>query len=249
MYREKFISYLQTFTYEGKLQQVIDYLLKNTNASYTRAQLTLAWCDECDGDIEKALPLALAVECIHVSSLIQDDLPCMDNSAERRGKMSVHLLFGEDSALLASDVLINLAYQIILQSDLDNINKLECMHLLSNLFLNLCEGQYLDLQQSNYSLNDYLMMVKLKTSSLIQLACAFGVIAANKTEAYLNKALLYGEIIGLIYQIQDDIKDDDGIMQLTSRDKVNTVYSNAKALLPENYTNQFLMRLKEKLLC
>ena len=92
-------------------------------------------------------------------------------------------------------------------------------------------------------------MVTLKTSSLIQLACAFGVIAADKIEAYLNKALLYGEIIGLIYQIQDDIKDNDGIMQLTSRNKVNTIYSNAKALLPKNYTNQFLMSLKEKLLC
>jgi geranylgeranyl pyrophosphate synthase len=74
----------------------------------------LAWCDKYNGDIEDALPLALAIECIHTSSLIQDDLPCMDNSVERRGLPSMHIHFNESTAILTSDILINAAYYYII---------------------------------------------------------------------------------------------------------------------------------------
>lgn len=246
MYREIFISYLRTFNYLGHLKAAVEYLLKNPNASYTRAQLTLAWCDECGGNIEDALPLAFAVECLHVSSLIQDDLPCMDNSDYRRKKLSTHLVFDESSALLASDILINCAYQAIIKSDLSNDNKQKSLLLLSHLFIDLCEGQYLDLHQQSYNTAEYMSMIKMKTSSLIQMACGFGAIAANQAENRLNESMIFGELIGIMYQINDDMNDNENTLP---KEEKQNIHLYVQKMLSKEYNNEFLKLLKEKIIC
>ena len=82
-----------------------------------RPMLALAFCELCGGTEEQALPFACAVEMIHTYSLIHDDLPCMDNDTMRRGKPSNHVVFGEDTALLAGDGLLTMAFEAILQPD------------------------------------------------------------------------------------------------------------------------------------
>lgn len=248
MYREKFVQYLHNFSYSNSMKEPIEYLLKNEQASYTRAALTLAWCEECGGSIEKALPLALAVESLHTSSLIQDDLPCMDNAQERRNAIATHLKFDESTAILTSDILINLAYTQIIMSDLTNDTKCKAIEILTTLFFELCEGQYKDLHHQEFSVYDYLNVNRMKTGSLIKLACAFGAIAAEGTETQIQNAIHFGELIGLGYQIKDDLKDNDGILNIIDSDAAIKIIHNANVILP-HYKNKYLEQVRSHVLC
>src|SRR5207342_2640946 len=78
-----------------------------------RPVLTLAAAEACGGNVERALPAACAVECIHTYSLIHDDLPCMDDDDLRRGRPTNHKVFGEGVAVLAGDALLTIAFEIL----------------------------------------------------------------------------------------------------------------------------------------
>jgi geranylgeranyl diphosphate synthase type II len=81
-----------------------------------RPVLTLAAAEACGGKLERALPAACAVECIHTYSLIHDDLPCMDDDDLRRGRPTNHKVFGEGVAVLAGDALVTVAFEILAQA-------------------------------------------------------------------------------------------------------------------------------------
>src|SRR5438309_4135773 len=82
-----------------------------------RPILCLAAAEACGGDIERAMPMACAVECIHTYSLIHDDLPCMDNDDLRRGRPTCHKVFGEGIAVLAGDALLTIAFEILSKAE------------------------------------------------------------------------------------------------------------------------------------
>ena len=89
-----------------------------------RPMLTLAFCELCGGKAEDAVPFACAIEMIHAYSLIHDDLPCMDNANMRRGKLSNHMVFSEDIALLAGDGLLTLAFETALSPEAEELTGL-----------------------------------------------------------------------------------------------------------------------------
>lgn len=176
-----------------------------------RPVLTLEFCRQSGGDIEKALPMACGLEMLHTYSLIHDDLPCMDNDDLRRGKPTNHVVYGECTAVLAGDALQAAAFDSILSAELDAASIVAATKELALAAgtEGICGGQILDMEGEGKSLsiNQVNIIHSLKTASMIKAACKIGVIAGGGTEAQLKAAEEYAECIGLAFQIRDDILD------------------------------------------
>ena len=135
---------------------------------------------------KKLINICAAVECIHSYSLIHDDLPCMDNDAYRRGKLSTHKKFGEATAVLAGNSLLTLAFEII--SNYNNLlksnHKNEIINLLANCsgHTGIAGGQELDLKYENKrtKLNQIINMQRKKTGKLFSFCLQSAAIVANR---------------------------------------------------------------------
>ena len=178
-----------------------------------RPFMTLLVCDVLGGDIEKAIPYAVAVELVHTYSLIHDDLPAMDNDDYRRGKLTNHKVYGEARAILAGDALLTYAFEVIANntrmSDADNIKAIKILADGSGAF-GMIGGQEIDLATEQEKSYDTLVkMHRLKTGALICAAAKLGVLAAGLGDdaKVLKAAKTYGDAIGLTFQIVDDILD------------------------------------------
>lgn len=179
-----------------------------------RPALTLEFCRICGGDPVKALPLACGLEMIHTYSLIHDDLPCMDNDDLRRGRPSCHKAFGEDTALLAGDGLLTMAFQTLLSADLPPAVLREAGLVLARAagVAGMIGGQAMDLANEGKTVDmDILRRTNLlKTGALIRAAAAMGCIAAGGSAGQRAAADRYAQDIGLAFQIVDDILDRVG---------------------------------------
>ena len=179
-----------------------------------RPFLTLEFCRLFGGRAESALPFAMAVEVIHSSSLIHDDLPCMDDDDMRRGKPSCHIAFGEANALLAGDSLLLYAFELCSENkEVEPSVALEAVNVLAKSTGNfgMVGGQVIDLYGDTHKL-DFDTLIKLhsmKTGALIGAAVKMGCLAAGvstDSEKYADSSL-YAKNIGLTFQIIDDILD------------------------------------------
>jgi len=194
-----------------------DGLLESMHYSLTaggkriRPTLVLEFCRISGGDIEKALPVACAIEMLHTYSLIHDDLPCMDNDELRRGKPTNHVVYGECTATLAGDALQAESFGTIARSELPAENKIACVEILADAVGSdgMCAGQYLDMVgESKQLTEDELDDINLrKTGALLIAACRMGVAAAGGSEEMLEAAAHYGACVGAAFQIRDDILD------------------------------------------
>lgn len=166
---------------------------------------------------EKALPFACALEMVHTYSLIHDDLPCMDNDDLRRGKPTNHKMFGEATALLAGDSLLTRAFETMLYhcpTEIPAENALKAAGILAARagMEGMIGGQVMDLdfETRRPEKEELSQMVHLKTGCLLMAACEMGCALAGAGEEEMKKARLYGEKLGLAFQIQDDILDVTG---------------------------------------
>ncbi|MCM1023402.1 MAG: polyprenyl synthetase family protein [Prevotella sp.] len=185
-----------------------------------RPVLTAEFCRVCGGGPEDAFPAACALEMIHTFSLIHDDLPCMDDDDMRRGKPSCHAAFGEATALLAGDALLNLAYEVILDGGLPPETKLALIAELSAAvgMNGMIGGQVIDtVSESGLSEAALLEMYSMKTGALLRAACKTGCIAAGADGEKIAAAALYAEKLGLAFQIIDDILDVEGDEKLLGK--------------------------------
>ena len=168
----------------------------------------------CGGDIEKALPIACAMEMIHTFSLIHDDLPCMDNDDLRRGKPSCHKAFDEATALLAGDALEIYPIELIAGSELEPEKIVKIISKITHQVgvFGMIGGQQIDTENEGkpYTSQALLEMYSLKTSALLKAACCSGCIAAGADEDTVQNAAMYAEKLGLAFQIVDDILDVTG---------------------------------------
>ena len=191
------------------IEEAMRYSLES-GGKRVRPVLALEFCRVLGGDVEKALPLAVAVEFIHTYSLIHDDLPCMDNDDFRRGKPASHKKYGEANALLAGDALLTHAFSSIASAELSAKQMIDAVRELSSYAGSngMIGGQIIDLEGENKSLDSesLFLMDKLKTSALITSACVLGCIAADKYE-YIPSAVKFAENLGIAFQIIDDILD------------------------------------------
>lgn len=183
----------------------------NAGGKRIRPILVLEFCRITGGDIEKALPVACAIEMLHTYSLIHDDLPCMDNDDLRRGKPTNHVVYGECTAVLAGDALQAEAFGTILRSELSPTARAECARILANAVGadGMCGGQYLDMIGENKKLtaNELDEINSRKTGALLTAACTMGVTAAGGNDKQLEAAAGFGAAIGAAFQIRDDILD------------------------------------------
>lgn len=180
-----------------------------------RPVLLLEFCRLCGGDPEAALPGAAAIEMIHSYSLVHDDLPCMDNSLLRRGKPSTHAVYGETMALLAGDGLLNLAFETILapkhRGSLTADGVLGAASALADAagIDGMVGGQVIDLQSEGkvIDLATLEALQRGKTAALLVAACVMGARLAGATPEQEQAARIFGEGVGLSFQIIDDILD------------------------------------------
>ena len=162
---------------------------------------------------ECALRAACAVELIHAYSLVHDDMPCMDNDILRRGKPTVHVQFGEASALLAGDALQALAFELLTPDD-DQMcarRQARLCRLLARAAgsAGMAGGQAIDLASVGVRLTEQQLraMHRLKTGALLQASVMMGAACGEACEADLAALSTYGAAIGLAFQVVDDILD------------------------------------------
>lgn len=160
---------------------------------------------------------AVAVELIHCYSLAHDDLPCMDNDLLRRGQPTCHVVFGEDTALLAGDILQSMAFEILGSrlfdeqgQGIDSQIVLKQMQILATASSKMVAGQVLDLQAEGKQVDQTELenIHRNKTGALIQAAIMMGAVTVFAgTDPAISKLRQFGQTIGLAFQVQDDILD------------------------------------------
>ncbi|PIN23673.1 Geranylgeranyl pyrophosphate synthase/Polyprenyl synthetase [Handroanthus impetiginosus] len=178
-----------------------------------RPILCLAACELVGGYESTAIPMACAVEMIHTMSLIHDDLPCMDNDDLRRGKPTNHKYFGEETAVLAGDALLSLAFEHVAAKTRDVAHQrvLQAIVELGSAVGSegLVAGQIVDLLSEGKDLSvDELEYIHVhKTSKLLEAAVVCGAIIGGGDAIEVERLRKYARYIGLLFQVVDDILD------------------------------------------
>lgn len=168
-----------------------------------------------------ALLLGCAIELIHTYSLIHDDLPSMDDADTRRGKPSCHVKYGEANAILAGDALLTLAFNVM--SRINDRTKIgDIIFEVSRAIgaFGMIGGQAMDLgikNKENIGLPAMEYINILKTGSLIAVSCKIGAVISGADEKKINALTAYGEHVGLVFQIVDDILDNDGCAKIMGK--------------------------------
>lgn len=179
---------------------------------------------------EDAYHAATAIELFHNFSLIHDDI--MDKAPVRRGWETVHIKYGESTALLAGDVMFVKAYEYL--------NKITPEHLQKVLFLfnqtasAVCEGQQLDMdfeQRTSVRLDEYLNMITLKTSVLLAASLQLGAILGGTGERNQQHIYEFGKNLGIAFQVQDDYLDAFGDPAKFGKQVGGDILSNKKTFL------------------
>jgi geranylgeranyl pyrophosphate synthase len=162
-----------------------------------------------------------ALEMIHCYSLIHDDLPAMDDDDLRRGRPTCHIQFDEATAILAGDALQALAFQTILESDLDAVQKVAASRILAVAAgaEGMVAGQIDDLRAENIGGDsEFLMAIhRRKTGAMIQASALMGVEAAGGSDSDRLAFEKYGDCIGIAFQIADDLLDVEGSCENTGK--------------------------------
>lgn len=175
-----------------------------------RPILTLAMCEALGTDPADAVNQALAVEMFHNFTLLHDDL--MDHADMRRGRPTVHVRWNARTAILSGDAMLSIATETV-NAGLPESVAASCRSLLYRTALEVYEGQQLDMdfeEQTDVSVDDYLRMIRLKTSVLLGCACRLGAIVAHADHEVQQTAYSFGEKLGLAFQLRDDYLDTYG---------------------------------------
>ena len=179
-----------------------------------RAFLLLHITKMLGGRVEAAIPYACAIEMIHASSLIHDDMPCMDNDDVRRGKASTHKAYGETLALLAGDAMLIKAIEVAINNPhCSSTTNSQAVKILTQSAgdMGMLAGQAFDTVSTTYplSLEELIELHKLKTGRLISASAQLGCLAAGiyeQDEKYVA-LVKYAQNVGLAFQIIDDVLD------------------------------------------
>jgi geranylgeranyl diphosphate synthase type II len=241
---------------ETEFNKAIEYALF-PGGKRLRPVLTLLGAELIGGKSEPVLPAAIAVEYIHTSSLIFDDLPSMDNASERRGKKSLHVHFGEGLSLLVGIAFLNASYGLVFVNHTSMPERAIAAHAEIVECIGaggMVGGQSLDLalakgksagDAGNYADES---VKNLKTSALMRLALRVGAILAGADYLELNVLSRFAELLGDAYQLSDDLLDleeDSGLFNqktfALSRDadssqrQLRILIEEAKRVLVENF--------------
>lgn len=187
------------------LYEPIRYVL-SMGGKRLRPTLTLMAYALYKEDTERALPTAIGLETYHNHTLLHDDL--MDKADMRRGKPTVHKKWDENTAILSGDTMLIMAFQHILRTDCHRLP--EVLNLAARTMQEICEGQQYDMNfesRNDVREEEYIEMIRLKTSVLLACALKAGALIADAPEEDCELLYQFGEKIGLAFQLQDDYLD------------------------------------------
>lgn len=231
-YQKEFLSYLENINWVREpenLYKPIDYILQ-LSGKRIRPILTLMAADILSGDFKKALPAALAVEVFHNFTLVHDDI--MDEAPLRRGKETVHEKWDLNTGILSGDAMLILAYQYFENYEPTIFQKLA--KLFSKTAIEVCDGQQLDIDfetRNDVTIEEYINMIRLKTSVLVAAALKMGAIVAEASEEDADRLYEYGLNLGLAFQLQDDYLDTFGNPETFGKQVGGDIIENKKTYL------------------
>jgi len=168
--------------------------------------LVLLTAKSVGGKFDVAYNAAVAVELLHNFTLVHDDI--MDNADKRRGRLTLHKKYDESTAILVGDSLLSVAYEYLIKDC--NGNSKDILTSFTNGLVEVCEGQGLDTEfehRKNVSLDEYLLMIKMKTASMIKMCCKIGSTLGGGSKEEIKGITGYGLNLGIAFQIQDDLLD------------------------------------------
>ena len=171
-----------------------------------RPVLVLMACEAVGGDINRALTPAIGLEMFHNFTLLHDDV--MDKADIRRGKPTVHVKWDDNTAILSGDAMLTMATQLIAQAPAAVMPQV--MDLYNRTAMEIYEGQQYDVdfeKRNDVTVDEYLEMIRLKTSVLLGCACKMGALIGGADEATAQLFYKVGENLGLAFQLQDDMLD------------------------------------------
>lgn len=192
---------------QEEIVKAMDYSL-SSGGKRIRPVIAIFAAKSLGAGSESVMPYAAAIELIHTYSLIHDDLPCMDNDDLRRGRPTNHKVFGEATAVLAGDALLNFAFETALMADTEPEKKIALLKIIARSagLYGMIGGQILDMEGEKRKLaaDEIRLMQNLKTGALIKAAAAIGAVAAGERKEFFD---VYAENLGLAFQLKDDILD------------------------------------------
>ncbi|HNR85918.1 MAG TPA: polyprenyl synthetase family protein [Taishania sp.] len=227
-YIEAELSALNLPTTPQSLYEPISYFLK-IGGKRIRPILTLLGAEMFGLKKEQAIHAAIAIELLHNFSLVHDDI--MDKAPLRRGQETVHQKWNLNVAILSGDAIFIKAYEHLQQQEGD---LREILKTFNQAAIEICEGQQMDMDfesQEDISIDDYIQMIRLKTSVLLGCALEMAAIIAGCDEQDRKHCYDFGVNIGLSFQIQDDILDLYGDPEKFGKQIGGDVIENKKTIL------------------
>ena len=210
---------LQELSYPETIAKGMEYAVLN-GGKRLRPFLLFATLELLNQNIEKGVKSAIALEMIHSYSLVHDDLPALDNDDYRRGKLTTHKVFGEAEGILIGDSLLTYAFYVLSQKNLELLSSEQIVNIISKTseysgINGMIGGQMIDIQSENkkIDLETLKYIHSHKTGKLIKLPIEIACIIANVEKDKKEVLEEYADLIGLAFQVKDDILDVEGTFE------------------------------------
>ena len=210
---------LQELSYPETIAKGMEYAVLN-GGKRLRPFLLFATLDLLNEDISKGVKSAIALEMIHSYSLVHDDLPALDNDDYRRGKLTTHKVFGEAEGILIGDSLLTYAFYVLSQKNLEFLSSEHIVKIISKTseyagINGMIGGQMIDIESENrkIDLETLKYIHSHKTGKLIKLPIEIACIIANVEKDKREFLEEYADLIGIAFQVKDDILDVEGTFE------------------------------------
>lgn len=208
-WRELYENYLSNVRFECK--RIGELFRYGTESGHKlRSGLVIIGCEAVGGDYKKVWPAAAAVEVLHKSTLIHDDL--VDEDKARRGLRTFHRKYGKNVAIIGGDLISATAFKLLndLEKDFDESTVLKCYELLSDTYRKIYQGQIMDLlfeERDNVTEKECIDMIKHKTAAIMESALKIGAILGGGSKDEVEMLSALGRHFGLAFQIQNDVNN------------------------------------------
>ena len=210
---------LEELSYPETIAKGMEYAILN-GGKRLRPFLLFATLELLNQNIEKGVKSAIALEMIHSYSLVHDDLPALDNDDYRRGKLTTHKVFGEAEGILIGDSLLTYAFYVLSQKNLELLSSKQIVNIISKTseyagINGMIGGQMIDIESENkkIDLETLKYIHSHKTGKLIKLPIEIACIIANLEKDKREILEEYADLIGLAFQVKDDILDVEGTFE------------------------------------
>ena len=226
----------------ASLEVIEDKGLKAAMAHYPaaggkrlRPLLATIVSESVGGKPSAAIPFGAALELVHNFTLVHDDI--MDEDDTRRGIKTVHAQWGVPEAILAGDAMFARAFEIVLDSDVDSPRAVKLVEILARSVRLLAEGQQMDMdseKRKSVTTEEYLKMIERKTAVLYSAAAQGGAVVGGASEAQQEALFEFGRLIGLGFQIWDDVLDLRSDQETFGKPVLNDIRNGKKTLIVVN---------------